>query len=123
MIAPIIEKRRAERGRMLERAHAFADALASKLPDIRAAVVFGSVARGDWNKWSDIDVLIVADTLPDDSRARIELSLDSAHPGVQAVLWTPAELAHRRERRDPIALEADTVGVVVRGELPPDRRR
>jgi hypothetical protein len=35
--------------------------------------------------------------------------------------WTPAELAQRRRRRDPIAREADAVGVVVFGALPTER--
>ncbi len=103
---------------MIERARSFASDMKARLPGVRAAVVFGSVARGDWNKWSDIDVLIVADDLPDDPLKRMDLSLDTAHPGVQAVLWTPAELEDRRIRRDPIATESDTVGVPVLGEMP-----
>lgn len=129
MTAPIIDRRRADRERMIERARSFAGDLLLRLPEMSAAVVFGSVARGDWNKWSDIDVLVVADGLSDDPRERMELAVDSAHPGVQAVLWTPAELDDRRTRQDPIACEAESVGVgegvgvVVLGELPPHESR
>ena len=42
-----------------------------------------------------------------------------APPGLQPVGWTPAELAERRRRGDPIARECDTVGVVVYARLPP----
>jgi len=42
-----------------------------------------------------------------------------APPGLQALGWTPAELAERRRRGDPIARECDSVGVVVHGVLPP----
>ena len=38
---------------------------------------------------------------------------------LQALGWTPAELAERRRRSDPIARGCDRVGVVVHGVLPP----
>jgi hypothetical protein len=41
-----------------------------------------------------------------------------APPGLQAIGWQPEELAERLGRRDPLALEALRVGVVVQGELP-----
>jgi predicted nucleotidyltransferase len=32
----------------------------------KCIVLFGSTARGDWDAYSDIDVLIISDDLPDD---------------------------------------------------------
>lgn len=32
----------------------------------KCIVLFGSTARGDWDAYSDIDILIVSDDLPDD---------------------------------------------------------
>jgi predicted nucleotidyltransferase len=37
---------------------------------LQAAVVFGSVARGDFNRWSDVDLLLVADSLAGSESAR-----------------------------------------------------
>jgi predicted nucleotidyltransferase len=88
------------------------------VPSLVAAVVVGSVARGDFNHWSDLDVLVVADDLPDRWLDRCE-ALAPVPPGLQPIGWTPNELAARRRRRDPIALEAGTVGVTVWGTLPP----
>jgi predicted nucleotidyltransferase len=59
----VLDRRRRERTEMITRARAFAQSLPPAL-DVRAVVVFGSVARGDFNQWSDIDVLVVADGLP-----------------------------------------------------------
>jgi uncharacterized protein len=84
---------------------------------VRAVVVFGSVARGDFNAWSDVDVLVIADELPDGGRPRLALLHDPAFPGIEPVGWTPEELATRSRQGDPIATEAATVGVVVLGEL------
>lgn len=114
MTHPVIERRRRERAALIERARAYAEALSDRV-SVRSAVVFGSVARGDWNKWSDIDVLVVADALPDDVLRRLDLLLLPDHPGVQPVGWTPADLAARRDH-DPILAEARTIGVAVFGE-------
>jgi predicted nucleotidyltransferase len=115
---PLVERRRRERAELIERVRAWASGVAERVA-IEAVVVVGSVARGDFNKWSDTDVLVVARALPAGARARLELLHAGAPPGVQPVAWTPDELAQRRQRRDPIAVEADAVGVVVYGRLPP----
>ena len=39
--------------------------------EVTAVVVFGSTVRGDFNKWSDTDVLVVAEELPDEWRSRM----------------------------------------------------
>lgn len=117
MSHPLLERRRRQREAAIELARRWATDLARRLP-LRAAVVFGSVARGDFNKWSDVDVLIVAEELPPSGMQRLTLLHDGATPGLQPVGWTPAELAERRRRGDPIAVESDAVGVVVYGALP-----
>lgn len=114
---PVLRRRMAERAELIARARTWADDLPDAL-GVRAVVVVGSVARGDFNVWSDLDVLVIADTLPDSGRTRLELLHTAAPPGLQPVGWTPQELMRRRDRSDPMAVEADEVGVVVRGQLP-----
>jgi len=118
---PVIERRRAEQQAHVDRAASWAAALPDEL-GVVAVVVFGSVARGDFNKWSDIDVLVIAEHLPSSSRDRIEVLFADRPGGLEPVGWTPAELADRRRRRDPIAREADEIGVVVRGAWPAPER-
>jgi len=115
---PVVIRRRSERDALVGVVRRWAEG-AGPMLGAHAIVVVGSVARGDFNKWSDIDVLVVVDELPDDFRARHALLGPTARPpGVQAIVWTPAELADRRTRRtDPIAREAYDVGVVVHGRL------
>lgn len=119
MTHPVLERRRAGRAARVEAARGYANTLAGELDGLVAVVVIGSVARGDWNQWSDIDTLVIAESLPPDGRARLERTVRSDHPGVQGVAWTPGELVQRRQRRDPMAVEADEVGVTVWGRLPP----
>jgi hypothetical protein len=105
----VIARRGAERERLLARARRFAACLDPAL-GVLAVVVYGSVARGDFNCWSDIDVLVVAEHLPVGPLQRLE-RLGDPPAGVQPVAWTPAEWATQLARRNPIALEARSAGV------------
>lgn len=80
---------------------------------VRAVVVFGSYARGDWNDASDVDVLVVADTIPLHPSERLR-ALDELPPRVQVVVWEPREYLRRRGR-EPITAEAEASGVWVLG--------
>lgn len=117
MTTSAVARRRAERDDRLAEAGRWAHDVAARLPSLIAAVVVGSVARGDFNRWSDLDVLVVADSLPARWLDRCD-ALGPLPPGLQPIAWTPEELAERRRRRDPIAVEADTLGVTVWGRLP-----
>jgi predicted nucleotidyltransferase len=114
---PVLERRRRERDALVAHARRYGEVLTQRL-HVRAVVVFGSVARGDFNAWSDVDVLVIAEDLPDGARARLALLHDPAFPGIEPVGWTPEELPARLQQGDPIATEAATVGLVVGGELP-----
>lgn len=113
----VIERRRRERADLIGRAAGYADDIGARMP-VRAVVVFGSVARGDFNAWSDIDVLVVCDRLPAGGRPRLAVLHQDGHIGIQPVGWTQAEFLDRLRRGDPIATEAVGRGVVVRGALP-----
>ncbi|MDQ3385661.1 MAG: nucleotidyltransferase domain-containing protein [Actinomycetota bacterium] len=102
--AGVLGRRRSEQAELLERARTFAGVLDATL-EVQAVVVFGSVARGDFNVWSDIDVLVVAANLPDRWLDRID-ALGHVPARVQPMAWTPDEWQHQRRRRNPIATEA-----------------
>jgi uncharacterized protein len=108
-VEAMLARRRAERAALLDRAARFAEQLDPAV-GARAVVVFGSVARGDFNLWSDIDVLVVADHLPDNPLQRLEI-LGPTPGGVQPVAWTPSEWRAQLARRNPIAVEASKQGV------------
>ena len=82
-------------------------------------VVFGSVARGDFNVWSDLDVLVVAERLPDRWDDRLKMLWVDRPPRLSPLAWTPDELRSRYRRRDPIAVEAVERGVVMAGDTDP----
>jgi predicted nucleotidyltransferase len=107
----VLKRREHERERLLGVAR---DYVAGLPPDIRAAVVFGSVARGDFNLWSDVDLLLVADAFPHRWQDRLDL-LPPRPAAVQPIAWTVAEWAQQLARNNPIAREALEWGVWLRG--------
>jgi predicted nucleotidyltransferase len=116
MTHPVIERRRAEQAARIDKARAWAEDLRRRLP-VTSAVVFGSTARGDFNRWSDIDVLVIVAGLPYSYGDRWDLVSKGAPPPLQIVAWTPDELTGRRAGGDPIAAEVDAVGVPLLDEV------
>lgn len=104
---------RLDRQERLERAGRYLDAL--KLGRL-TAIVFGSVARGDFNAESDTDLLIVSDELPRDRRQRLDVlfrAIDVA-PEIEPIGWTEAEWRERRGREDPFVAIVEREGVPLR---------
>ncbi|MGH3665286.1 MAG: nucleotidyltransferase domain-containing protein [Egibacteraceae bacterium] len=113
--AQVVARRRAERQQLLDEAKAFVEGLDTGLT-VRWTAVFGSVARGDFNDDSDIDVLVIAEHLPARYHDRLE-SLGWPIAGrVEPVVWTPAEYCRQLQRRSPIAVEALELGAWISGE-------
>jgi uncharacterized protein len=105
----VIARRRAERAALVRVARAYLAELDLGAA-VLAAVVVGSVARGDFHDASDVDVIVVADGLPDDPAAR--WSLVAPRRGlVQPVAWTPSEWRVERRRRNPLVEDALAHGV------------
>jgi uncharacterized protein len=117
-MAEVLAERRRERDDLIGLARGYAEQLATRVL-VRAAVVVGSVARGDFNVWSDVDVVVVVDDLPARALDRAGLLLQDAPPRVQPVGYTSAELAEANARGNPLVREAFELGVPVVGKLPP----
>jgi predicted nucleotidyltransferase len=77
-------------------------------------IAFGSVARGEPDQWSDLDLLIVADT----SRPLLERFKDFAGiydvwPRLDLLIYTPAEFQGMVAEENPLVLQALQEGVVL----------
>jgi predicted nucleotidyltransferase len=114
LVADPLTARRAERAELIASAAVYVERLRSGL-EVVAAAVAGSVARGDFNVWSDVDVVVVARGLPERAVDRAGLLLEHAHARVQAVGYTPEEFAAAVRRGDRLACEAKERGVVLVG--------
>ncbi|HLA92562.1 MAG TPA: nucleotidyltransferase domain-containing protein [Actinomycetota bacterium] len=109
----IVERRRAERERLLAAARSYVDRLGSRIPVLAAAVV-GSVARGDFNVWSDIDVVVVAEDLPERPPERASILTVPDAPGVP-IGFTPDELVPALGSGNRLAVAVNEEGVILRG--------
>jgi predicted nucleotidyltransferase len=88
--------------------------LAPHLRGARTAIVFGSVARGEADEWSDLDLLVVADTpRPFLERYRDFEALYDVWPRLDLLIYTPAEFAAMRAERRPFIEHVLEEGVVV----------
>lgn len=112
--AEVVARRRAGRRERLATATRYAEAVRERIP-VRAAVVFGSVARGDWHGGSDIDVLIVAEVPPALRMLDRLEAAGTADGGVQPLVWTPAEWSGRLARADRYARACVEEGVWLLG--------
>jgi hypothetical protein len=79
-----------------------------------AAAVVGSVARGDFNVWSDVDV-VVAEEVPERMPDRAALLTADAPGRVQPVGFRPDEFDAARRKGNRLAREASEAGVVMAG--------
>lgn len=76
-----------------DRATEVTEDLVTEFPEIRGVCLFGSVARGDADATSDIDLFIVGeDPKLTPSKIRRRLHLKNAHPKVSIVYHTPETL-------------------------------
>ncbi len=106
----VIARRLMERDRSIELARSYVERLAARVPLV-AAAVGGSVARGDFNVWSDVDVVVVIERLPKRMPDRMGLLIEDAPPGVQPVGFTPEELRAAWKRGNRLVREAVETGV------------
>lgn len=106
----LIRRRIEERERVIEEAGRWASRLSFKV----TAVLVGSYARGDFNKWSDVDVVLITDELRGSPLERLR-SVEQP-PGYEVVVWTPEEFAALLRKGNPLAVEVVRSGVVLRDD-------
>jgi predicted nucleotidyltransferase len=104
----------------LTRQEVLTDSLDELLPvlvegyDPEQVILFGSMARGDVEEWSDLDLLIVKETTESflDRSVRVALLCRST-VGVDYLVYTPSELAQMIERGNPFILNALQEGLIL----------
>ncbi|NLG83824.1 MAG: nucleotidyltransferase [Firmicutes bacterium] len=76
------------------------------------AVLIGSVARGDFNLSSDIDVIIVSDRLPTPPLERSRFLYRYILPDIEPKGFLPAEFMRDQARQNSLVLEALSHGIL-----------
>ncbi len=115
----IIEERIRKREEYLERAHGFAECVLRKLSN-STIIVYGSVARGDYNEWSDVDVLVItAEKIPPKPVDRLEILHECVknNPLIEPVVITYQEFIKLLIKKNPLVIEAIEKGVFLVDKL------
>jgi len=111
-VRKLVQSRLSARRALIDEAHEYVTALGRKV-EIVAAVIAGSVARGDYHDGSDIDVVIVSDQLPSHPLKRAELLWSVDLTRVEPKGFTRAEFVERLRRGDPLICETVEQGYVL----------
>jgi uncharacterized protein len=117
-MADVLAERARERDALIELARDYVERLAAERKLV-AAFVVGSVARGDFNVWSDVDVVVVADNLPGRAPDRVQALGELAPPRVQPIGFTPQEFRAAHTKGNPLVREAMEIGIQLAGSGAP----
>jgi len=114
--APIFEELRTIVVKTMGLADPLREALKPLKKQIRLALVYGSVARGNEKAGSDVDLLVVADDLPlERLYRRLEIAEKELARKIDPTLYTSTEYRKRRESDNPFlkkVLAGDTIVLI-----------
>jgi len=98
-VQEVLIRRRKQQAEKIEIAREFVRKLRAEIGTL-TAWVYGSVARGTFKTWSDIDVFIAAENLPNNPMQRLELLYRHASGGIEPKAWTKSEFLRKLEKGD-----------------------
>jgi len=88
---------------------------ANSLPFRATVILVGSYARGDFNLWSDVDLIVISDGLRGRPLSRLK-KLD-VQQGFQVIPLTSSEFERLVKKKDLLAIEALKRGIILRDDL------
>lgn len=112
-LADIIKRREEERRRVIDELKIYADKLKKSLGKV-TMILFGSYARGDFNVWSDVDVIIISEKFKDIRFPLRCLELKDPPERLSPICWTPDEA--RRLLATPPWKKALESSVIIRDD-------
>jgi len=114
----VFEQRRLMREEAIRKAREYAEKVKAFIGKV-SAVLVGSYARGDFNEWSDIDLLIVAEGVLGNPLERMDYLLDRCPPpaGVEPIILTQTEYMRQKRLETPLFREACGKGIVLVDDL------
>ena len=107
----VVKRRRDLREKIIEEAKDWS----AKLPLKLTAILIGSYARGDFNLWSDVDIMLISEDFTGGPIQRLK-PLDIL-PGYQVIPLTPNEFRSLLARKNPLATDVIEHGIVLRDDL------
>ena len=108
----IIKERRRKRIEAIQLAKKFVKCV-SKYFNIMRAYLIGSYARGDFNIWSDIDVILIVDSPPESPLKRLDTIKDCLlkYPSIEPIIIGLQDYERLKKKNNPIVVEIERYGV------------
>lgn len=110
-----IEIRRTEKAHALKLARRYVHKLRRRLGSL-SAFVYGSFARGDFNAGSDIDIVVVSDSLPGNVFKRLDLLYKDVSGGIEPKGYTKGEFLKLVTSNNPLTRDVIEHGICLRDE-------
>ncbi|MEM0086582.1 MAG: nucleotidyltransferase domain-containing protein [Zestosphaera sp.] len=111
----VIKERIRKRDLYIKKAQVFAECTIRKLSN-SAVLIYGSVSRGDFNEWSDIDVLIITrEEISQKPAERLDMIHDcmKENPLIEPVIITLDEFRKLLAKKNPLVIEALKKGIIL----------
>jgi len=115
-VLKVTEQRRKQQERLVAIARTYAWNLRRLLGPL-TAILYGSVARGDFNLGSDVDILIISEELPSDPVRRTELLYSVVEPPLEPKGYTPEEFRALLNRRHSVLMAMLQPHIVLMDDL------
>ena len=106
----IIERRIKEQEKVIDRSRNFAQ----NLPLNSSAFLVGSYARGDFNLWSDVDIVVISNFV---GNPLVRLKNMDFPPGFEIIPLTPDEFWQMIAKKNPLCMEIKKSGIILRDDL------
>ena len=108
----IINQRREKRKRVIEESKQFVKCV-QKHYNVITAYLIGSYARGDFNIWSDIDIVIIVEKAPESPLDRLEniKNCIRKHPDIEPIIITKTRYEKLKTKKNPITVEIEKTGI------------
>jgi predicted nucleotidyltransferase len=107
-----LRERERQRNKALKKAKTYVSKLRTQI-NVNAAILYGSMARGDFNLGSDIDVLIISDALPAHPLKRMELLYSIIDGGIEPKGYTTSDIKNMLNTNNAMLVDALIHGVVL----------
>ena len=107
-----LKRRKEERKKAIHLSAEYAKNLEKNIGSF-TAILHGSYARGDFNSGSDIDVLVISDSLPSNALERMDLLYQHVQGGIDPKGYTRAEFLKMLRSNNPLAVDAMENGEVL----------
>jgi len=106
----IIEKRKQIREKIIKEAKEWAEKLKGKY----TAILIGSYAKGDFNLWSDVDVVLISDFKGNPLERLKNIDMPA---GYEIIPLNIEEFIRLLKKKDPIAKDVMKYKIILRDDL------